>query len=190
MIWLTLLAVILAPPPSPIERAAVLEFHRVQEEWIADTAPHHRESSVRPVVRLLGHSQYLTRKSAREVLGLRLHQRRYMGDLIRALHHRDSQVRHHAQGLLDEMFRCPDCGGTGDCARCSFSTRAPGCPCDYRNHCTTCHGSGDLRLDILFSTYMGVDLAGNSVRYDYRVPRDLFPRNDGVPTTHANPDFW
>lgn len=171
MPWVALVCCLLPCPAGAAERAADLEFARVQAEWVAAGQ---RTLDLPPVVEMLGSPKYVARRAA--IFFLDLAPRRYLLTLEQAARSRDPEVADKARGVINRMFVCPDCKGDGHCPRCTEEHSSPECKCEYpRQHCPTCLGGGDLRFKILYSTWVGDDADGKNVYAHTLAPRDLYP---------------
>lgn len=143
-------------------RALDGEFVLAQEGfvWSEQNPPSHF------LVTGLANDRYWTRKAAQDALG----KKRWgaLPLLGMALKSHDPEVRDAARLLINDVFRCPDCHGTGVCQLCLAQTW--GCYCDYYKRCLTCSGSGDLRLKVSGREWVEREYC------DVLAPRDYFWR--------------
>ena len=143
-----------------------VEFSRIQEQWIAGVSRSwQREGRIDRSIRALGARYQAVRADARAICGL--WKDRLLPSLLIAEHSSDPEVRHQATRIVESLFVCRECGGTGICPKCK---KAPGvvCDCSWRYACRACDGTGDYRY--LYAPY---EEAGYC-------PKDLFPARPEV----------
>ena len=136
---------------------ADLSFELIQAEWVAEVCPRWINSPCPPIYEALDSHTYVARQWARSEVAkapdIRL--------LVKATHHRSAEVRQVARELIDSLFICPACEGSGVCQACHGYQQ--GCICSYHRYCTLCTGSGDMRIayggtayDSMAETYLPV----------------------------------
>lgn len=146
-------------------QAQDLTFNLVQESWIEA-----------PALTLgLDSPNYTMRREAYE--RLRLMGAKALPDLVRASRSKDQEVAFAANSLIDRLFRCPNCKGTGRCVACPPGPYRTCQVCNYHLHCTMCKGSGDVRYEVVQSIYLDNDPETGEQLYTHvTAPRNIFMR--------------
>lgn len=150
--------------PNPLD----LEFSIVQERWVGQQDVAYATSHLPPLVLQLGSPVYDYREWAEVYL---IHRgERELRPLVWAGLHKDPEIRNRTRRILNQLFICRACEGTGDCPKCRNMEEeyaAYGCTCNWRRECDECRGSGDQRYVM---GYVAID--NQSVLVP--VPRDYF----------------
>lgn len=142
-----ILLICIFPPKPPF---STLEFVRVQEEWVASLPRYKHDANLPPVFEKLKAGKYRVRQDA--LIRLRKQKHHVFAELIRASHHPDPNINMVATSLLERIYRCDWCQGTGECRYCrgEDAWRKECRICGFHRRCSYCTGSGDMRYEVLY----------------------------------------
>jgi hypothetical protein len=160
----TVYAAVEAQKQVETSRSLDLEFGLAVEDFVLRSGP----SRPHFLLRGISHKRFPVREASTRVLerwGARA-----LPVLAAAVHGRDPEAAHRADGVLRTLFACRACGGNGLCVRCTQRTDYH-CVCDSYNRCPVCSGSGDLRYVVAGRRWEGGEW------YDRWVPRNYFGTN-------------